>query len=285
MKKKLQSVTASLTVLLTASILLSCESDPVPTSLAPKQILDASYGDDVRRTMDVYLPAGRSADQTPLLVYIHGGAWMDGDKSEFLQIKPLLEKEFSELAFASLNYRLFDYVTQSNGISEQEQDISAAFSYIQSQLGSWDVSDDLVIVGASAGGHLALLHAFKNNSSDLKAVAALFPPTDLTQLYQFNNITALALTALVGGTPETAPSRYYDLSPINFVDSQDVPTILFHGDMDSVVPISQSELLQSVLQSHNVRHEYVTVAGQGHGFTPETYVGLIGRLRDFIGEF
>src|SRR5690606_29594788 len=176
-------------------------------------------------------------------------------------------------------------VTQSNGIAKQEQDINSAFAHIQSQLVDWNISYDLVIVGASAGGHLALLHAFKNNSSDLKAVAALFPPTDLSELYGFNNITALALNSLLGGPPETIPSIYHDLSPINFVDPQDVPTILFHGDTDPVVPISQSQLLQAVLQSNDVRHQFVPVEGQGHGFTSETYAGVIGQVRDFIGEF
>jgi dipeptidyl aminopeptidase/acylaminoacyl peptidase len=284
MKNIFKKAPASVSLLLGFTMLVSCESDTGPSFLTPKELLDESYGSDLKQTMDVYLPAGRSSERTPLLVYIHGGAWMDGDKSEFLQIKQTLEQEFPDFALATLNYRLFDYFSQNNGIAEQEKDISAAFSHIQRKLASWDISDDLVIVGASAGGHLALLHAFKNNTSDLKAVAALFPPTDLTQLYQFNNITALALTGLVGGTPQTAPSSYRDLSPINFVGPQSVPTILFHGDLDTVVPITQSELLQQALQSNNVRHEYIPIPGQGHGFTAETYVELIGRVKDFLGD-
>lgn len=263
----------------------SCGEEPEPDILTSLQIPDEPYGSHLKQNMDVYLPAGRSSAKTPLLVYIHGGAWIDGDKSEFLQIKSLVEKEFPDFAFVSLNYRLFDFATKTNGISEQEQDIISAFNYIESQLANWNISGKMVISGASAGGHLALLHAFKNNFSDLKAAVAFFPPTDLAALYGFNNLTNLGLEALLGGTPDATPTNYHDSSPVNFVDAQDVPTIFFHGNMDPVVPISQSLLLEDVLQAKNVRHRFTVVAGQGHGFTAETYARLLQEAKQFVGEF
>ena len=90
-----------------------CSSDPDqnPDFLAARDLLDESYGSDPKQTMDIYLPAGRTTSQTPLLIYIHGGGWIDGDKSEFLQVKSVLESEFPDYAFVSLNYRLFDFTT------------------------------------------------------------------------------------------------------------------------------------------------------------------------------
>lgn len=263
----------------------SSEQDLEPDFLPAKDLLNESYGSSPKQNMDVYLPGGRSASETPLLIYIHGGAWIDGDKSEFLQVKPVLEQEFPGYAFVSLNYRLFDFTTGANGISDQEQDIKDALEFIESQLSDWNISDDFIISGASAGGHLALLHAFKNNRSDLKAAIAFFPPTDLMELYKFNNLTALGLAALLKGTPSTAPASYLNSSPVTFVDTQDVPTIFFHGDLDSVVPISQSLLLKEVLQEENVRHQFTLVPGQGHGFTPEIYAQLFLQAKQFIGEF
>ena len=265
----------------------ACSTDPDtdPNFLAARELLDEAYGSELRQNLDVYLPAGRSSSTTPLLIYIHGGAWIDGDKNEFLKVKAILEAEFPNYAFASLNYRLFDFATGTNGILNQEQDIIAAFDYIESQLSAWNISDDFVISGASAGGHLALLHAYKNNTSNLKAAVAFFPPTDLTELYTFNTITALGLTALLAGTPDSASSNYMSTSPITHVDSDDVPTIFFHGDLDTVVPISQSELLEQKLQEENVRHQFTRVQGQGHGFKPETYAALLKEAKEFIGEF
>jgi dipeptidyl aminopeptidase/acylaminoacyl peptidase len=263
----------------------SSDPDPNPDFLSARDIFDESYGSDPKQSMDVYLPAGRTPAQTPLLIYIHGGGWIDGDKSEFLQVKSVLESEFPTYAFVSLNYRLFDFATGTNGILDQEQDIAAAFEYIESQLSEWNISDDFIISGASAGGHLALLHAYKNNNSDLKAAVVFFPPTDLTELYSFNNLTTLGLTALLGGTPISAANNYLSASPITHVDASDVPTIFFHGDLDTVVPISQSMLLQEKLESVNVRHQLTIVPGQGHGFTPQTNALLLKEAKEFIGEF
>jgi acetyl esterase/lipase len=274
-------------VLFFAGILFlsGCSTEEDPNFLAAREYLDQAYGNDPKQNMDIYLPAGRTQSETPLLIYIHGGAWIDGDKSEFLQIKPILEREFPGYAFISLNYRLFDFATGKNGIPDQEKDIIAAINFIESQLEEWNISDDVIISGASAGGHLALLHALKNNTSDLKAAIAFFPPTDLAELYKFNNITSLGLSALLGGTPATATAAYQASSPVSFVDSKDVPTIFFHGDVDTVVPISQSELLKSALQNAGVRHQFTVVPGQGHGFTPTTNEQLIRQAKEFIGEF
>lgn len=266
------------------SVACSTDPDPNPDFLAARDILDESYGNDPRQKMDVYLPAGRNSE-TPLLIYIHGGAWIDGDKSEFLQIKAILDREFPGYAFVTLNYRLYDFASNSNGILEQEKDINAALVYIENRLADWDISEDLIISGASAGGHLALLHAYKSKSSKLKAAVAFFPPTELSELYTFNNLTALGLTALLGGTPATASSSYELASPLSHIDPSDVPTIFFHGDLDTVVPISQSELLEQSLKIQNVRHQFIRVPGQGHGFRPETYASLLREAKAFIGEF
>lgn len=278
-----------LPILATVFILIfsgcSTESDTNPDFLMAKDLLNESYGSDPKQNMDVYLPAGRTQSDTPLLIYIHGGGWIDGDKSEFLQVKTILESEFPGYAFVSLNYRLFDFATGRNGILNQEQDIITAFDYIESQLRDWNISDDFIVSGASAGGHLALLHAYKNNTSDLKAAVVFFPPTELTELFPFNNFTSLGLTALLGGTPTSAREVYLESSPITHIDPTDIPTIFFHGDLDTVVPISQSQLLKDNLQSDKVRHQFTIVPGQGHGFTPQTYSSLLKEAKAFIGEF
>jgi len=263
----------------------SSDPDPKPGVLEARDLLDESYGSDPKQNMDVYLPAGRTQSDTPLLIYIHGGGWIDGDKSEFLQVKAILESEFPTYAFVSLYYRLFDFPTGSNGIEDQEQDIIDAFNYIESQLSGWNISDDFIISGASAGGHLALLHAYKNNTSNLKAAVVFFAPTDLIELFPFNNFTSLGLTSLLGGTPSTKRDAYLSTSPISHIDPTDVPTIFFHGNLDNVVPISQSQILEQKLQSENVRHQFTMVQGQGHGFTPETNISLLKEAKAFIGEF
>lgn len=268
-------------------ILFSCQSDSEPQFLEARQILNEKYGSETRQSMDVYLPPGRNPDTTPLLVYIHGGAWIDGDKDEFLRFKPILKQLFPDYAFVSLNYRLFDFSSGKNQFPTQEEDIIDAFDFIRDQLDNWNISDEIIVSGASAGGHLALLHSYKNHdlSMRLKAVVAFFPPTDLVELYKFNNLTALALTALIGGNPDQVPQKYFTSSPINYSGPNPPPTILFHGELDNVVPISQSQILEFLLELNGgVPHRLIQVPNQGHGFTDETYAQLLLEARDFINS-
>ncbi|MCS5491211.1 alpha/beta hydrolase [Algoriphagus limi] len=268
-------------------IISSCSSndDPIPDGPLPAlELFDNSYGQDARQVMDVFLPAGRSLENTPIMIYIHGGAWIDGSKEEFLQFKTAFEQALPDFAFVAINYRLFDFITNSNRFPTQENDVIAAVQHVLANRVSWNVSDELYLAGASAGGHLALLHAYKHQEvGDIQAVMALFPPTDLTSLYDFNFLTQSGLTALLNGSPQTNPDAYFQSSPVNFIKPSSPPTAFFHGTVDTVVPISQSDLLAAKLQEEGVIYEYQIFEGQGHGFNPATYAAIISDISAFIG--
>ena len=286
MKKKPLFTSSFLLLFISSILLFSCSIDQEKDSdlLPALEISNASYGSDARQKMDIFLPAGRSPEETPVLIYIHGGAWIDGDKSEFLQVKPLAEQIFPGYAMISFNYRLYDFVSKQNRFPAQEEDVKAALLYIRSKLAKWNLSDKIILSGASAGGHLALLHGLKNRESDIKGLIAFFPPTDLTSLFGFNNLTSLGLTEIMGGTPMTAPANYQNSSPVNFASSDDPPIIFFHGETDQVVPISQSERLETALKNTQIRHQFIRVPNQGHGFTAETNASLLRQAKSFFGE-
>lgn len=211
------------------------------------------------------------------------GGWVDGNKSEFKSFRPWLEAVQDDFAYVAINYSLYNISRGTNRFPTQEEDINKALAYIKSQLPTWHVSDQVVLAGGSAGGHLALLHSYKNNGDDLvKATVAFFPPTDLTSFYGFNLFTNLLLENLLGGNPTNRKQNYLDSSPINFVDSQRVPTVLFHGDTDTVVPISQSKVLEEALAGKGVPHLAKYVIGQGHGFSTQTNKDLIGKMQVFL---
>ncbi len=83
-------------------ILTGCSNEDDITPLQANvavELYDQSYGDEPIQTLDVYLPAGRSIEDTPLLIYIHGGAWISGNKKEFAEYRNSLVKSFPEYAF------------------------------------------------------------------------------------------------------------------------------------------------------------------------------------------
>jgi acetyl esterase/lipase len=271
---------------LLAFVFQSCQRDaetPVDTNQA-LEIFDLSYGDDPRQKMDVFLPAGRTQSSTRVLIWVHGGSWMDGDKGEFIGFKPWFESAQEDYAYVSLNYRLFDLGTQQNRFPSQEEDMVTAMNMVRAKLSEWNVSDNVVMAGASAGGHLTLLHSYKHNTDGLVKVAmALFPPTDLLGMLTSNALAPLLFGALVGN-PEEDRQKYLDSSPLTFVSSQSVPTAFFHGTADTVVPIQQSYDLEEALDENSVPFLSRYYPGQGHGFTEQTYRDLIVEGEAFIQE-
>jgi acetyl esterase/lipase len=246
--------------------------NPIEGELPAVDIFDQSYGTLPNQLFDIFLPQGRSIESTPLLIYIHGGGWIDGSKEEFLQFRKIFQKEFPDYAIAAINYRLFNFLTGANRFPTQENDVIAAVRFLQAKTADWNISDQIILAGASAGGHLALLHAYKHQPiGNIKAVIALFPPTDLVSFHSFNLITQLGLNGLLNGNPQDQAFAYMDSSPSSFVRAAVVPTIFFHGTIDIVVPVWQSDIFAEKLEGVSARYEYKRIENQGHGFTEETY--------------
>lgn len=262
-------------ILFASLYLWSCSDtaeNPIKAELPAVDIFDQSYGTLPNQLFDIFLPQGRSIESTPLLIYIHGGGWINGSKEEFLQFRKTFQEEFPDYAIAAINYRLFNIITGANRFPTQENDVITVVRFLQSKTADWNISDQIILAGASAGGHLALLHAYKHQPiGNIKAVIALFPPTDLVSFHSFNLITQLGLNGLLNGTPQDQAFAYMDSSPSSFVRAAVVPTIFFHGTTDTVVPVWQSDMFAEKLKGVSARYEYKRIENQGHGFTEETY--------------
>lgn len=257
-----------------------------PTSLTEQTFTDVAYATtDGKQKMDVYLPANRSTATTYTLVMVHGGSWSGGDKTDFNTDIPNLKPLLGNYAIFNLNYRL------TNGssvlLAQQTADINTAFDFITSKAAEYNINTSkMAIMGASAGGHLALLKAYKSNSDGrIKAMVDLFGPTDMAWMY--NNLplpaTSQPLIAnVVGGTPTTNAAGYINFSPINFVASTVPPTIIFHGTADPIVPISESTRLQAKLQLANATNQYITYTGEGHGWVGANLIDTYNKATDFI---
>lgn len=265
----------------------SCKKPDVTLDAAKNQTLtNVSYGSHSQQVMDVYLPAGRSTSTTKLLVYIHGGGWIQGDKSEFNALYPSYKAQLEDYAYVTLNYRLHDTTTEQYLFPTQEEDIVSALNYIKTKLSEWEISAKVVVCGSSAGGHLSLLHALKNNSDGLvKAAIAYFPPTEMDTLYPYSDFTTGLLEAVTGGTPSDVPDQYFQSSPANFVSSASVPVQLFHGQLDYLVPYSQSILLQNRFLSHNRPCDIHLYPNEGHGFTSNTLTESILSTKSFLETY
>lgn len=269
-------------IILFAVIAVSCRKDPAAGEA--KIIKDVSYGEDVRQKMDIYLPEGRTRASTTTVVFIHGGGWVEGDKSDMTPFVDTLRKLMPGYAVVNVNYRLA-YNNTVNLFPTQENDVKSAIENYLSHAEEYQVSDDLVLLGASAGGHLAMLHAYKNDpAGHVRAVVDFFGPFDLAALWDNGIIQQLILYGATGAFPADNPALYASSSPSEFVTGSAPPTIALQGGADPLVPPSQTSRLIAALDDAGVVSQLVYYQGEGHGWTGANMVDSFRKIVTFISD-
>jgi acetyl esterase/lipase len=279
-------------------LMTACVQDdqqPLPNPNNPSQpmdstkariITDTAYGTDAKHKLDIYLPDNRTS-QTPIVFLVHGGAWSAGSKSDMNIIVPKLQKEWPEAAIVNLNYRLAN--GQSVLANDIQADVDAAVDFISKASSKLVVSaNNYVMIGASAGAQIALQYANSsfNNPRRIKAVGDVFGPVILNDWDWYNsynivlgaNIKDILINYL--GKPWDS-TLYASNSPYRNVSAQSVPTIIFHGTLDPVVPIYQSQWYSGELGKYNVSkayHEYVDF----HGFNDANYNDCVKKAVTFF---
>ena len=229
--------------------------------------------DDRRLKLDLYLP--EEADDAPLVVWVHGGAWVMGSRYP-CPMRFLTDEGF---AVASVSYR---FATQAV-FPAQLHDCKAAVRYLRANAEGYGYNADRIgVAGGSAGGHLvALLGTTSNDdkthgevgehddvSSAVHAVYNLFGPTDLINLDDDSEKAKgrpNAIAILLGTDPDDEPDLAKAADPATFIDKDDPPMLIVHGTKDRVVPLSQSEYLAEKLKASEVEHRLVVLEGAGHG--------------------
>lgn len=227
--------------------------------------------------LDLHRPSG--VKRPPLIVYVHGGAWRAGSKSD-VPIAGLLEHGF---AIASVDYRLS---TQAR-FPAQIHDIKAAIRFLRGKASLFDLNTErIAIIGSSAGGHLAVLTGVTNGhqtlegrvgghlheSSHVDAIVSFYGASNLQSILgqstEFGlTVRVPALKLLLGDLPETLPDLAALASPVAHLDPADPPLLLIHGDADPQMPAAQSIELAKAYQA---RVKLLSLPGARHG-GPEFY--------------
>jgi len=247
-----------------------------PNTLAPNDsaitMLNVAYGTDPQQVMDVYLPNGRTTDTTKVAILIHGGAWIQGDKTDYDvdDFKTILPS----YAIFNLNYRLGNELTMANPFPAQELDIKAAVQFIYDHRAAYIISNNWCYFGTSAGAQLALLQAYKYTTPIIpKVVIDYYGPTDLVDLYNYNAASPYSaffqplIYFMMTGTPTSNPGIYVSSSPMTYVTAASPKTIILQGELDSTVPYIESQRLHDTLTTLSVVNKYILYPNQGHGFT------------------
>lgn len=241
----------------------------VPASV--QEIKDIEYKNINGKSLqlDMYIPKNL-AKPAPLLVFIHGGAWAHGKRSDYLTyLIPFAQQGYIT---ATVSYRLVKDST--NTYPACAEDIRDAVQWFFQNGEKYGYNpDEIALIGGSAGGHLSLLGAYgwhpfaeKQDSvvapqHKIKAVVDIYGPYDLTTPY---SQTQRLVTRFIGHSYKERPDLYREASPMSFLDKTAPPTLILHGTADNLVPISQSDSLKARLDRLGIPNVYCRVPGWPH---------------------
>jgi len=255
-------------------------ADPTPTT-RPTVLRDLRYGPaGTSNLLDLYLPERVSPNPVPLIVFIHGGAWVMGSKL----LCPAVIAVHHGYAVASINYRLATLAP----FPAQLFDCKGAVRWLRAHAADYGLDARRVAVfGESAGGHLAALVGTTGDdpalegdvggnldqSSTVQAVIDWFGPTDLIALADVlrNSPDTPAslkreptpLTRLLGGPIDQRHDVAQQANPIHYVDHATPPFVIMHGLADPLVPPEQSRLLADALHAAGVPSDLTLIPGAG----------------------
>lgn len=226
------------------------------------KINNLSYGKDKKHVMDVFLPKNHSSEN-PLVVLVHGGGWKFGRKEHMMMIRDFLFR--NNIPSASINYRLLKKdLTYKN----QLEDISNAIEKLNSFAVDWNLKPNhYIILGESAGAHLALLYGYQNPEK-IKKLISLGGPTDFySENYQnlfYSKLISKALYFVVGEKfdRKNLSEKFKEASPIYHISN--VPTLIFQGGIDPLVNKQQGFALDAALSKKNILHQFVFMKNAGH---------------------
>ena len=200
------------------------------------------YGDHPDQLIDVHWPADTAGARvpSPLVVSIHGGFWRQ--QYDRTHTRPMANA-LAKLGFtvATVEYRR---TGGAGGWPTTFNDVSAAVAVAPHLVAAVEPArvepDETVVVGHSAGGHLAIWSA-QRTPHGISRVGALAPVADLYEAYR-RRLDGDAVRALMGGSPKQVPERYAKGDAASLLPGP-VPVVVIHGQLDEQVPVEMSRTL------------------------------------------
>lgn len=207
-----------------------------------------------------------SQQPSPCVIVLHTGGWGNGAPEEFLKFNDHIARE--GYAVAAIQYRLAPQWTWP----AQGDDVRQAMGYLRERSAELGIDPTrFVLLGRSAGGHIAESVAFLEKDPSIRGCIAFYAPSDMVFSYRLGREDDILkspalLRNFLGGKPAEKPEAYRNASPLHNVTSDTPPTLLLHGLRDSLVWYRQSERLEKVLSRTGVKHLYIAFPWATHAF-------------------
>jgi acetyl esterase/lipase len=250
-----------------------------------EKVADVAYGESLpgdkgkRNLLDVIRPKGsKTGDRRPVLLQIHGGAWIIGDKRE--QAQPLMAHMAAEHGWVcvAINYRLSPQAT----FPDHVVDVKRALRWVREHVAEYGGDPEFVCVtGGSAGGHLAALTALSANDPrfqpgfehvDTRVAAAVpfygvFDFLDRKNIRGSQSMVPMLVKQVFKKTPEQDPELWDAMSPISRVSESAPPFLVIQGTHDTLVFVEEArEFVRTLREKSKAPVAYLEMAGAQHAF-------------------
>ena len=203
--------------------------------------------------------------KSPLVVVIHGGSWQGGDSKQLPELNSYLaEKGFN---VAAINYRLAPAYKAPSPV----EDTRDVLNYFLSRSAELNIdSNNIVLLGRSAGAQIALNAAYDFKLPNIKGVVSYYGPADMVWGGQIKVSKLVLNTYLIygnyfGGTYKQVPHKFVESSALVSAHKFSPPTLLIHGNIDPLVFYLHAVHLQKKLNELKVPNYFLQLPFATHG--------------------
>lgn len=252
-------------------------------------IYDIPYGSHQRQIVDIFIPDDAKS-LSGVILFVHGGGWHSGDKT--IHYKDV--RHFSDQGYvcATMNYR---YVSENISVFDELDDITSALKTVKQKCAEYGYNiEKLILSGGSAGAHLALLYAYTRKDEapvTPVAVCAYCPPVDFSEPDFLREITGefedwkydlLSKCCSMRVTKadflnDQQQKALKNISPVQYVSESCIPTAVFYGKHDNLIPFEHIEDFISLLKAKEVKHDFLIYENSGHALDKDPDVSAQAR--------
>ncbi len=256
---------------------------------------DVSYGSHERHRVDIFIPENVKYKEG-IILFIHGGGWHDGDKKMHHKDADY----FSDRGYicASMNYR---FVSEDLTVFDELDDITSALNAIKEKCAEYGFDIKRVILsGCSAGGHLSLLYAYTRvNEALITPVSACVycPPVTFGEPdflmglsgefeeWKFGLLSECCGFNVTKNTLSDADSQeaLMKISPITYVSGDVIPTAVFYGKADELIPSRHIDAFLVSLKEKGAKHDFLLFENSGHALDKDP--DIHSQSRNIIEEY
>lgn len=219
---------------------------------------------DTSMSLDFY--PSQVIAKRPCVIVIHGGSWAGGDSRQLPELNSFLAAKGYNVA--SINYRLAPKWHPPAPV----EDVASALKYLRAHAAGLHIdTNNFILLGRSAGGQIALLAGYTLHDKSIKGIIDFYGPADMVWGYEVQSNPLImdsrkVMEDYIGGPYAKVAQKYFDCSPLVYVNKNSPPTLILHGDNDVLVAPEHSRRLNEKLQQNGVKHYYLKIPWATHGF-------------------